>query len=133
MGQPIDQFCEDFRLKLTNITKTLGALRVTIDVKGSEAEHDVRSQLEKAQERIENDCIKLGDAKGAVSKWIEERRTTACGNLGEWKVKLESSKLQLRADNAERYAEAASIIALAAADGAERAALEAWLARHDAT
>jgi hypothetical protein len=132
MGQPIDQFCEDLRLKLTNIDNTLGALRAKIDVKAPEAEQDVRSQLEKSQKRIEQDHIKLGDAKREVSKWIEERRTMTRENLAEWKAKLETSKLQRRADNAERYAAAASLIALAAVDGAERAAVEAWLARHDA-
>jgi hypothetical protein len=40
--------------------------------------------------------------------------------------------LQIRAEVAERYAEAAAVVALAAVDEAEQAALEAWLARKDA-
>jgi hypothetical protein len=36
------------------------------------------------------------------------------------------------ADNAERYAAAAAIVAMAALDAAEQASLEAWLARKDA-
>jgi hypothetical protein len=39
--------------------------------------------------------------------------------------------LQSRAENAERYAVAAAVVALAAVDEAEQAALEAWLARKD--
>ena len=132
MDQPIDQFCEDLRLKLTIIDKTLGTLRAKIDVKAPKAEQDVRCQLEKAQKRIEQGHIKLADAKAEVSRWVEARRTVTLENIAEWKAKLETSKLQRRADNAERYAAAASLIALAAADGAERAALEAWLARLDA-
>jgi hypothetical protein len=40
--------------------------------------------------------------------------------------------LQGRADKAERYAAAASAVAVAALDEAEEASLEAWLARQDA-
>jgi hypothetical protein len=46
--------------------------------------------------------------------------------------KRETGKLQNRADRAEQYAAAAETVAAAAVDEAERALVEAWLARQDA-
>src|SRR6187200_833933 len=51
--------------------------------------------------------------------------------IAEWKTKREVAHLKSRADNAETYAAAAAVIALASVDEAEQAALEAWLARKD--
>jgi hypothetical protein len=52
--------------------------------------------------------------------------------VAEWKSNRETSKLQNRADKAERYAAATIAVALAAVDEAEQAAIEAWLTRQDA-
>jgi predicted nucleic acid-binding Zn-ribbon protein len=132
MGQRIDQFCEDLRLKLTNIDNGLGGLKAKIEGKAQNAEQEARSHLERVQKRVEQDRAKVSAAQTEVKNWIEERKTATRDKIAEWKTKRETSKLQNRADKAERYAAATIVVTLAAADEAEQAALEAWLARQDA-
>jgi hypothetical protein len=132
VSQRIDQFCENLRLKLTNIDSGLDGLKAKIDGKAQHAEQEVRSHLEKVQRRIEQGRAKVLVAQTEVTNWAEDRKTATADKIAEWKAKRETSKLQNRADQAERYAAAAIDVALAAVDDAEQAALEAWLARQDA-
>jgi predicted nucleic acid-binding Zn-ribbon protein len=132
MGQRIDQFCEDLRLKLTSIDSSLNGLKVKIEGKAQNAEQEARSHLERVQKRVEQDRAKVLAAQTELKNWVEERKTATRDKIAEWKTKRETSKLQNRADKAERYAAATIVVTLAAADEAEQAALEAWLARQDA-
>ena len=132
MGQRIDQFSEDLRLKLTNIESGLSSLKSKIDGKAQNVQQDVRSHLDRLQKRVEQGRGKVSASQAEVKNWVEEKKTATNEKIAEWKAKRETSKLQNRADNAERYAAAAFDIAVAALDDAEQASLEAWLAREDA-
>ena len=132
MGERIDQFCENLRIKLTSIDNNMDSLKAKIDGKAQTAEQDVRSHLDGVKKRIEQDRTKVAAAQADIKKWVEERKATASEKIAEWKTKRETAKLQSRAENAERYAAAAIVVALAAVDEAEQASLEAWLARKDA-
>ncbi len=132
MGQRIDQFCEDLRLKLTNIDSGMNGLKSKIDGKAQGAEQDVRNHLEKVQKRIHQGRSKVSSAQAEVKNWVEERKAATSDKVAEWKAKREISKLQNRADKADLYAAAAVDVAIAAVDEAEQGALEAWLAREDA-
>lgn len=132
MGERIDQFCENLRVKLTSIDNNMQTLKAKIDSKVQTAEHDVQTHLDTVKKRIEQDHTKVATAQADVKKWIEDRKAATNEKVAEWKAKHEKAKLQSRADNAERYAAAAAVVALAAVDEAEQATLEAWLARKDA-
>src|SRR5271166_5452942 len=132
MSKQIDQFCEDLRLKLTNIDNTLSQLKAKIDGKAQNVDAEARSHLEKVQKRIEQNRAKVSTAQTQIKNWVEERKTATRESIAEWKTKRETSKLQNRADKAELYAAAAIDVAMAGVDEAEQAALEAWLARQDA-
>ena len=132
MSERIDQFCEGLRVKLTNIDRSMQALRAKIDSKTQTAEQEVRAQLEAVTRRIEADRVKATAAQSDLKKWVEERKAATKEKVAEWKAKHERAMLQNRAEGAARYAAAAAHLASAAADEAERAALEAWLARKDA-
>ena len=45
MSESIDQFCENLRVRLTTMDKSLQALTATIDAKARDAEQDVRTHL----------------------------------------------------------------------------------------
>jgi len=132
MGQKINQFCEDLRVKLTSIDNDLGSLKLKVDTKVHGAEEEARSHLAKVQQRIDADRSKVAAANAEMKKWVDDRKAVTAEKIAEWKVKREASKLQNRAEKAERNATAAIAVALAAVDDAELAALEAWLARKDA-
>jgi hypothetical protein len=132
MTERIDQFCENLRRKLTSIDNNMQALKASIEGQAKAAEQEVRTHLAAVKKRIEQDHGKLTAAQNDVKKWIEETKSTSSEKIAEWKGKREKAKLQSRADIAERYAAAAVSLVLAAVDEAEKAALEAWLARKDA-
>jgi predicted nucleic acid-binding Zn-ribbon protein len=132
MGQRIDRFSEELRLKLTNVDSGLDALKSKIDGKAQHAEQDVRSHLDKVQRRIEQQRGKVSAAQSEMKNWFEDQKAGTTDKIAEWKAKREIGKLQSRADKAESYAAAAIDVAVAALDEAEQASLEAWLARQDA-
>lgn len=132
MAQRIDQFHHDLQLKLTNIGSGLEGLKTKISGKADRAEQDVRTHLDQVQRRIEQDRAKAVAAQAEMKNWIEQKKAATSEKIAEWKTNHETTKLQNRADMAERYAAAAVDVTLAALDEAEQATLEAWLARADA-
>jgi chromosome segregation ATPase len=120
MSQRIDQFCEDLRLNLTKIDSSLSGLKAKIEGKAQNAEQEARSHLEKVQKRIEQNRTKLSSAQSELKNWVEEQKTATRDKVAEWRTKRETSKLQTRADKGERYAAAAIVVAMAAADEAEQ-------------
>jgi DNA-binding protein YbaB len=132
MSERIDQFYETLRLKLADVDKKLSALKAKTDAQGQNAEREMRTYLDALQKRIEQGQAKASAAQAEVAKWMEQRKAAGGAVIAEWKSKGELTKLRARADFAERYALAAIDVAVAAMDAAEEAALEAWLARHDA-
>ena len=132
MSQRIDQFSETLRRKLADVDSKLSALKAKTEAQTQNAERDVRTHLDAVQKRIDQGKAKASAAQAEVAKWMEQAKTASGAAIAELKAKGEVAKLKSRADFAERYAAAAIDVAVAALDAAEQAALEAWLARHDA-
>ncbi len=132
MGPRIDQFCEDLRTKLTNIDNSLAGVKAKIDAKGQDAEQDVRKHLDEVSKRVAGDQAKVAAANAKMAKWVEQKKAATNAKVAEWKTKLDSARLEDRAEMAEGYAAAARDVAAATLDEAEQASLEAWLARKDA-
>lgn len=132
MGQRIDQFCENLRIKLTNIDDNMVALKANLDSNARNAEQDVRNRLIELNRHIDENRAKVAGAQAEIKKWAEERKAATSEKIAHWKAKLEVARLQTRAEAAEAYANAATIVAMAAIDSAEQASLEAWMARKDA-
>ena len=132
MGQRINKFCEDLRLKLTKIDSGFEALDAKVQAKSENADKAIRARLEEVQRGIDADRAKRAAAQAKIDGWVAKRKAATAEKIAQWKTGRELTKLQNRADDAEEYAAAALDIALAAVDEAEQAALEAWLARHDA-
>jgi hypothetical protein len=132
MGTRIDQFCEDFRQKLTMTASGLDGLKDKIAGKAANVDQDVRSHLDRVNKRIGQGRAKVTAAQAEIKNWTEDKKIATEQKVAEWKTKRQSGQLQNRADRAERYAAAASDVAIAAIDEAEKASLEACLARVDA-
>ncbi len=132
MSARIDNFCEDLRLKLTNIESGLVSLKSKMESKTQQAEQEVRRHLDAVQKRMAQDHAKAAAAREEIKAWLDKRKTDTAEKIAEWKAKREMSHLQDRADLAERYARATIDVAMTALDEAEQATLEAWLARAEA-
>jgi hypothetical protein len=131
MRPRIDQFCEEFRRKLSSIESGLQGLNERIDIDAHKAEPDVRQHLARVQTRIEQGRRRLANAHTDMDIWIEHKKTANSDLIAEWK-QHDRSKLENRVTIAERGLTGAMDVAVAALDAVERASLEAWLARHDA-
>ena len=131
MALNLDQFSQDLRLKLANVQSNLKSLKTEIDAKAATAEHDVRKHLDSVSKQIDQRAARAATAKTEMKKWVDEKNAATTEKIAEWKTKHETAKLQNRADGAEAYARAACDVALAAVDEAEKATLEAWLARRN--
>ena len=53
MGERIDQFCENLRIKLKSIDNNMQELKAKIDSKAQTAEQEVRTQLETVKKRAQ--------------------------------------------------------------------------------
>jgi hypothetical protein len=131
MSERIDQFCENLRLKLTSIDNNFQGLKAKIDAKAKTADQDVRAHLDSVKKRVEQDRSRVEAAQKELKGWLDEYRAVTKEKIADWKASGEKIKLRSRADFAEKYAKATAVLAAAAVDGAEQAALEAWLARKD--
>ena len=132
MGQRIDQFCDQLRQKLTMADSGLEGLKAKIDSQAAHVEQDVQSHLERVQKRIDQGRAKAEAAKAELKQWAEEKKAATKETVAELRAKHDTAKLKTRAEFAQRYASASVDLAVAAVDEAERASLEAWLARRDA-
>jgi hypothetical protein len=121
----------NLRLKLTKHRQQHGGAERKNPEASAKCGAGCPNYVDGVKKRIEQDRAKVTAAEADVKKWMEERKASTDANIAEWKTKREVAHLKSRADNAETYAAAAAVIALASVDEAEQAALEAWLARKD--
>jgi len=128
VGQRIDQLCEDLRIKLWDIDIAFNGLKAKMEGGPGAAEEAVRDELAQVRERIESERAKIAAAQVKVKDW-ESRENAANDKIAKRNANGELHRLQKRAEHAESYAAASIDVALAAVDEAERASLEAWLAR----
>src|SRR5260370_35272967 len=113
MGKRIDQFCDELRLKLTNVDSNMDGLKAKIDGQVQNAEQDVRNHLDKVQKRVAQGRAKASAAQADVQNWIDERKAETSDKTAEWRAKRETGTLQSGADKAERYAAAPTDISRA--------------------
>ena len=130
MGPHIDAFCGEICLKLVDIDEELQYLKVAIREKARRAEPEVRSRLEKVTKRIAYNQSKVVAARAQVEHWVTNKAKDDLRSRNDEFPEDRIRKIR-RAAEADRYAAACIDLAIAAVDEAERAALEAWLARED--
>jgi hypothetical protein len=89
--------------------------------------------MDSVQQRIFDRRRAVEAANARVTAWIESKKPAFNVNVAEWRDHRNLLGLNSRANDAETYALAVFELAIAAADEAAQAALEALLARRDAT
>ncbi len=132
MGQRIDDFCEDLRLKLTSIDDGVKSIRTSVQQHNADVAQHVRDRRDAVDARVKSHRQNIADANHRVMAWGENKKLETQSQIDAWKQNREIDKLERRAQSAEDYAIDVAAIAMAAVDEAESAALDAWLARLDA-
>ena len=133
MSEPIDRLCDQLRIKLHGIDRRLEALKANGSDMSDKSRYQLESQIDSVQQRIFDRRRAVETANARVTAWVERKRPAFDLNVAEWRTHRSFLELNERADDAETYALAAFELAVAAADEAAEAALEALLARSDAT
>ena len=131
MSEQIDKFCNDLRVNMTMIDDKLKALKAKAAGKADEAEHAARQQMNSLQKKIDESHAAVLAAETKVKEWVEAQKGAAQSKIAEWKAKGDAKSLEARADLADAYAKAMSVIASAAVNKAAKAALEALVAHYD--
>jgi uncharacterized protein YhaN len=129
----LDQLSADVRARLANIDSSLNSLKSKVDGDARQAETEARSQLAQVNADIEASRPKLAAAEAQMTQWMQAQKAATTQKVAEWKASQDFAQLQARAAQAERYAAAARDVAVAKLNAAHQAALEAYLAKKDAS
>jgi hypothetical protein len=133
MATQIDQFCNDLRVSMTTIEDKFKALKGKAQEKADEAEPVIRQQIASIQKKIDESDTAVKAAKAKVKEYAEEQKAATKKKIEEWKAKSDAKSLKARAELADDYAISMAVLASAAVDKAAKAALDALLARFDAS
>lgn len=131
MSTQIDKFCSDLRLNLTMVDDKLQALKAKATDKADEAESAARQQMDALQKKIDEGHAAVAAAEAKIKEWVEAQKSEAQSKIAEWKSKGDEKSLRARADLADAYAKAMSVIASSAVNKAAKAALGALVAEYD--
>jgi hypothetical protein len=131
MSEKFDSFTQELRAKLDAVDKRLKEMKVAVRNATDKAKSDAKSQLAALEARAKDQHAKVQAANAKAKEWLEEKKATTREKIATWKEQRDIKKLSFYADRAEDYAVACMQLAAASVDEAERAAVEAVVARID--
>jgi membrane protein involved in colicin uptake len=132
MSEKFDNFCSELRTKINDADKRIKDLKAGAVGASEKAKVEARAQLAALENKAKEQKARTVAAEAKVKAWVEEKKTMTHDKIVQWKAQGDAKRLGARADLSEHYAVAAMEIAAAAVDEAERAAVEAVVARMDA-
>jgi hypothetical protein len=132
MNGKIESFSKELRAKLDGVDKRLKDLTASAKGATEKAKVEAKAQLAALESRAKEQHAKVEAAAAKTKAWVEEKKTVTSEKVAAWKAQRDVKKLAAHADNTEQYAMASMRLAVAAVDEAERAAVEAVVARMDA-
>lgn len=132
MSEKIDKFCENLRVKMTNVESNLNKAGENLKTAPQQAADGVRSRIDSAKAHHLEYKQRAVDAKVKLDEHVMAKKAEVKSEVAEWKTNREIHRLEAWADEAESYAEAALEYAAACVVEADLATLEAIEARLDA-
>ncbi len=132
MSEKFDNFCSELRTKINDADKRIKDLKASAVGASEKAKLEAKAQLAALENKAKEQKARTAAAEAKVKSWVEEKKTMTHDKIAQWKEGHDVKRLAARADLSEHYAITAMEIATAAVDEAERAAVEAVVARIDA-
>jgi hypothetical protein len=132
MNEKIESFSKELRTKLDGVDKRLKDLTASVKGATEKAKIEAKAQLAALESRAKEQHAKVQSTEAKTKAWLEEKKTATSEKIAAWKAQRDVKKLAAHADGTEQYAVASMRLAAAAVDEAERAAVEAVVARMDA-
>ena len=91
-----------------------GVVRVMHGATAPRINHELGSHLESVRRRVQRDCALLPAAKAVVKAYIEHHESESRPPRPDGTIDRDAGELQRRAERADGYAKAATVIAVAA-------------------
>jgi hypothetical protein len=132
MNAKIDTFSQRLRAKLEGVDKRLKDLRTSATNATDKARAEAKAQLATIESRAKDQRGKVQAAEAKVKAWTEEQKVATSEKIATCKTERNLKRLTAHAESAEDYPIASMQLAADAIDEAERAAIEAVVARIDA-
>jgi hypothetical protein len=132
MSTAIDNFTNQLHDKLEVLEDRAKSLRKNILSMPKETQSEIQSKLDRAKINIDAKKQEFDEYWAKLNTQFEEKESEVKSQVEEWKVSREVKQLEHRADQAEGYANTAIFLAMATMEAAEKATLEAIVARRDA-
>jgi hypothetical protein len=132
MSEKFDNFCSELRTKINDADKRIKDIKANAVGAGEKAKLEAKAQLAALENKAKEQKARTAAAEAKAKTWVEEKKTMTHDKIAQWKEQRDVKRLESRADLSEQYAVTAMEIAAAAVDEAERAAVEAVVARMDA-
>jgi hypothetical protein len=132
MSEKFDNFCSELRTRINDADKRIKELKANAVGATEKAKLEAKAQLAALENKAKEQKARTAAAEAKVKAWVEEKKTMTQDKISQWKEQRDAKRLGARADLSEHYAATAMEIATAAVDEAERAAVEAVVARMDA-
>lgn len=132
MSEKFNNFCSELRIKINDADKRIKDLKASAVGAGEKAKLEAKAQLAALENKAKEQKARAAAADAKAKAWVEEKKTMTHDKIAQWKEQRDVKRLAARADLSEHYAVTAMEIAAAAVDEAERAAVEAVVARMDA-
>jgi hypothetical protein len=132
MSERISRLCDELRIKLHGMDRRLEALKSNGVATFDHSRDVLESQLDRVEQRIYDNRVTVEAANVRVKAWLAEKKAGSVTGETLWTERHKAHLLEARADDAEAFAIAVFELAVAAADEATLAVLQAILARNDA-
>jgi hypothetical protein len=132
MSEKFSDFCSELRTKINDADKRIKDLKAGAGSASEKAKVEARAQLAALENKAKEQKARTAATEAKAKAWVEEKKTMTHEKIAQWKEQQDAKRLVARADLSEHYAATAMEVAASAVDEAERAAVEAVVARMDA-
>jgi membrane protein involved in colicin uptake len=132
MSEKFNNFCSELRTRINDADKRIKDLKASALGASEKAGVEARAQLVALENKAKEQKARTAATEAKAKAWVEEKKTMTHDKIAQWKEQRDAKRLAARADLSEHYATTAMEIAASAVDEAERAAVEAVVARMDA-
>lgn len=132
MSTAIDNFTNQLYDRLEGLEDRAKSLRNNIRSMLEETQAEIQSKLDKAKVNLNANKQEIDEYWVKLKTQFEEKESELKSQVEEWKINREVKHLKYRADQAESYANTTIFLAMATMEIAEKATLEAIVARRDA-
>jgi hypothetical protein len=129
MNEKVESFSKELHAKLDGMDKRLKDLTASARGATEKVKVEAKAQLAALESRTKEQHARV---QSRTKAWLEEKKTATSEKIAAWKAERNVKMLTAHADIAENYAIASMQLAADAVDEAERAAVEAVVARMDA-